>query len=119
MKTFTWEGTHVEINFTKMYILFIFKKFNKGVSSFLCICSVLGAILIVFGLYAVLWGKGKEVRKVTQLCPVKESSVMTIDGDLESSSVEVVGDSNSKHSSVRSNGESSNIEVVVATLYGV
>ncbi|XP_076937257.1 WAT1-related protein At1g25270-like [Bidens hawaiensis] len=74
--------------------------------------SLLGAILIIFGLYAVLWGKGKEVKKVAQLCPIREPSIGT--GESERSSLEVVGDSNSKHSGVRSlNGESRHIEVVV------
>ncbi|GLT56368.1 hypothetical protein SLA2020_294120 [Shorea laevis] len=31
--------------------------------------SVLGAVLIVLGLYIVLWGKGKELKKMTQLMP--------------------------------------------------
>lgn len=34
---------------------------------------VLGAILIVFGLYIVLWGKGKELKRVSQLMPEKNS----------------------------------------------
>ncbi|XP_022876378.1 WAT1-related protein At1g68170-like isoform X2 [Olea europaea var. sylvestris] len=35
--------------------------------------TVLGAILIVFGLYIVLWGKGKELKRVSQLMPEKNS----------------------------------------------
>ncbi|KMT06127.1 hypothetical protein BVRB_7g162980 [Beta vulgaris subsp. vulgaris] len=35
----------------------------------LYIGSVIGAILIVFGLYAVIWGKGKEIKKMTKLVP--------------------------------------------------
>lgn len=31
--------------------------------------SVLGAITIVCGLYAVLWGKGKEMKRIAQLMP--------------------------------------------------
>ncbi|KAK0591256.1 hypothetical protein LWI29_037620 [Acer saccharum] len=31
--------------------------------------SILGSMLIVCGLYAVLWGKGKEMKKITQLIP--------------------------------------------------
>ncbi|XP_061337172.1 WAT1-related protein At1g68170-like [Gastrolobium bilobum] len=31
--------------------------------------SVLGAVLIVCGLYMVLWGKSKEMKKITQLVP--------------------------------------------------
>ncbi|KAM0046478.1 hypothetical protein Hdeb2414_s0009g00316811 [Helianthus debilis subsp. tardiflorus] len=79
--------------------------------------SVLGAILIIFELYAVLWGKGIEVKKVAQLCPIREPSIRTsdgaIDGESEHSSFEVY-DSDSKHSSVRSaNGELRRVEIVV------
>lgn len=35
--------------------------------------SILGAVLIVCGLYAVLWGKGKEMKKITQLAPSNSS----------------------------------------------
>nr|KAJ0184904.1 hypothetical protein LSAT_V11C900503360 [Lactuca sativa] len=82
--------------------------------------SVLGAILIIVGLYAVLWGKGKEVKKVAQLCPVRESSVGSyngaINGESQGSSFEVICDSDSKHSSLRSgNSESRRIEVVVTS----
>ncbi|KAK0588742.1 hypothetical protein LWI29_004905 [Acer saccharum] len=31
--------------------------------------SILGSMLIICGLYAVLWGKGKEMKKITQLVP--------------------------------------------------
>lgn len=31
--------------------------------------SILGALLIVLGLYFVLWGKGKEMKKMAQLMP--------------------------------------------------
>ncbi|ESW20450.1 hypothetical protein PHAVU_006G210300 [Phaseolus vulgaris] len=31
--------------------------------------SVVGAVLIVFGLYMVLWGKSKEMKNITQLVP--------------------------------------------------
>lgn len=76
--------------------------------------------MIIFGLYAVLWGKGKEVKKVAQLCPVRENSVGTANGAIfggsEHSSFEIInGDSDSKHSSVRSgHSESRRIEVVVS-----
>lgn len=33
--------------------------------------SVLGAMLIVLGLYFVLWGKGKEMKKKVQLAPLQ------------------------------------------------
>ncbi|XP_044490873.1 WAT1-related protein At1g68170-like [Mangifera indica] len=35
--------------------------------------SILGAILIICGLYAVLWGKANETKKITQLMPLKDS----------------------------------------------
>jgi hypothetical protein len=33
-----------------------------NVAMYICICSVLGTVLIVVGLYAFLWGKGKELK---------------------------------------------------------
>ncbi|CAK9160440.1 unnamed protein product [Ilex paraguariensis] len=35
--------------------------------------SVLGAMIIVCGLYVVLWGKGKEMKRIAQLMPSKGS----------------------------------------------
>ncbi|KAL6964330.1 hypothetical protein U1Q18_035385 [Sarracenia purpurea var. burkii] len=35
--------------------------------------TVLGAVVIVCGLYAVLWGKGKELKRICQLVPSKSS----------------------------------------------
>ncbi|XP_043710405.1 WAT1-related protein At1g25270-like [Telopea speciosissima] len=35
--------------------------------------SVVGGIVIVVGLYVVLWGKGKEMKKMSQLMPSKSS----------------------------------------------
>ncbi|KAL6345979.1 hypothetical protein AAG906_025259 [Vitis piasezkii] len=35
--------------------------------------SILGAVLIILGLYSVLWGKGKETMEATQLNPLKSS----------------------------------------------
>ncbi|CAN4110622.1 unnamed protein product [Withania somnifera] len=43
--------------------------------------SILGSIVIVCGLYVVLWGKDKEIKKVSQLVPDKEEN------DIKSSSV--------------------------------
>ncbi|XP_061350858.1 WAT1-related protein At1g25270-like [Gastrolobium bilobum] len=37
--------------------------------------SVLGAVLIVCGLYAVLWGKGKEMKKKTQSVPFENEGI--------------------------------------------
>nr|XP_043630955.1 WAT1-related protein At1g25270-like [Erigeron canadensis] len=80
--------------------------------------SVLGAILIIFGLYIVLWGKGKEVKKVAQLCPEREISMGTGVGAIVGQSERmVIGDNDSKHSSAQSgNGESRRVEVVVTSL---
>ena len=33
-----------------------------NVAMYIFICSVLGTVLIVVGLYAFLWGKGKELK---------------------------------------------------------
>ncbi|KAK2996042.1 hypothetical protein RJ640_002661 [Escallonia rubra] len=35
--------------------------------------SVLGAVIIICGLYVVLWGKGKELRRIAQLMPSRSS----------------------------------------------
>ncbi|KAK3009491.1 hypothetical protein RJ639_013856, partial [Escallonia herrerae] len=35
--------------------------------------SVLGAVIIICGLYMVLWGKGKEIRRIAQLMPSRSS----------------------------------------------
>ncbi|GJY54390.1 WAT1-related protein, partial [Tanacetum coccineum] len=68
--------------------------------------SVLGAILIIFVLYAVLLGKCEEGKKVAQLRPVQESIIETgegvVDGESMRSSLEVLTDGDSKHSSARS-----------------
>lgn len=53
----------------------------------LYIGSVIGAVLIVIGLYIVLWGKSKEMKKVTHLVP----SEITLD----SKEIEVVVESTS------------------------
>ncbi|KAJ9552214.1 hypothetical protein OSB04_016259 [Centaurea solstitialis] len=71
--------------------------------------SVLGAILIILGLYIVLWGKSKELKKVAQLCPVKDSSIEIknglIIGEPECSSFGIVGDGELKHSSVQDDND--------------
>ncbi|KAJ9552276.1 hypothetical protein OSB04_016321 [Centaurea solstitialis] len=71
--------------------------------------SVLGAILIIVGLYIVLWGKSKELKKVVQLCPVKDSSIETknglIIGEPECSSFGIGGDGEFKHSSVQDDND--------------
>ncbi|GFS38015.1 nodulin MtN21 /EamA-like transporter family protein [Actinidia rufa] len=40
--------------------------------------SVLGAVAIVSGLYVVLWGKGKELKRIAQLMPSKSNIVAII-----------------------------------------
>ncbi|KAJ4716953.1 WAT1-related protein [Melia azedarach] len=56
--------------------------------------SVIGATLIVGGLYAVLWGKGKEMKKRTQLVPAKTSVE-------ESESIEIAITSTIDHHEVK------------------
>lgn len=36
-------------------------------------CSIIGSTFIVCGLYAVLWGKDAEIKKISQLIPLKSS----------------------------------------------
>lgn len=38
------------------------------------VCSVVGAILVVVGLYAVLWGKNREMRRMSELAPTNQSN---------------------------------------------
>lgn len=38
-----------------------------------CTCSLVGAAVIICGLYLVLWGKGKEMKKMARLVPSKNS----------------------------------------------
>ncbi|KAG8368735.1 hypothetical protein BUALT_Bualt15G0076900 [Buddleja alternifolia] len=52
-------------------LLFLEEKLHLGL--------VLGAILIVGGLYVVLWGKGKELKKVSQLMPENVEDEVQID----------------------------------------
>lgn len=35
---------------------------------------MVGALVIICGLYTVLWGKGKEMKRITQLMPTCEKS---------------------------------------------
>ncbi|XP_059653384.1 WAT1-related protein At1g68170-like [Cornus florida] len=62
--------------------------------------SVLGAVLIVIGLYFVLWGKGKEMKKIVPLMPSKSSA--------ESERVDIV-----VISSVENNTTSNGSKVIV------
>ncbi|XP_015943432.1 WAT1-related protein At1g68170 [Arachis duranensis] len=49
--------------------------------------SLIGAILIVCGLYIVLWGKNKEMKKVTQLLP---SEIMQLQQQDQQQTIQVV-----------------------------
>ncbi|XP_020553076.1 WAT1-related protein At1g68170-like [Sesamum indicum] len=55
--------------------LFLEEKLHLGM--------VLGAILIVGGLYVVLWGKGKELKKVSQLMPENQEHQVAVDMPLK------------------------------------
>lgn len=39
---------------------------------YICICSILGTVLVVLGLYAFLWGKGKELKLAATVAAQKE-----------------------------------------------
>ncbi|XP_042495308.1 WAT1-related protein At1g68170-like [Macadamia integrifolia] len=62
--------------------------------------SVVGAVLIVVGLYVVLWGKGKEMKKMSQLMPSKSSR--------EAEQIEVIVTTTNPSSSLATKDTSSN-----------
>ncbi|XP_044488931.1 WAT1-related protein At1g68170-like [Mangifera indica] len=62
--------------------------------------SILGSTLIVCGLYAVLWGKGKEMKKITRLVPTESSA--------ESQTIDIT-----EFVSSKSSGESQSTEIVI------
>ncbi|XP_059654739.1 WAT1-related protein At1g68170-like [Cornus florida] len=65
--------------------------------------SVLGAVVIVFGLYVVLWGKGKEMKRNAQLMPSRSSNeAERIDIILQSSSEN--NNIDNKNDNISSNG---------------
>ncbi|KAL2477501.1 WAT1-related protein [Forsythia ovata] len=76
--------------------LFLEEKIHLG--------TVLGALLIVAGLYFVLWGKGKEIKKVAQLVPENNS-------DDESGRVEIDIPSSTSRDSHSRGGSSGRKEV--------
>lgn len=47
-------------------------------------CRVVGSILIVLGLYGVLWGKNREIVSSVYHAEEPEKAESSIDGDLES-----------------------------------
>ncbi|XP_057493084.1 WAT1-related protein At1g25270-like [Actinidia eriantha] len=59
--------------------------------------SVLGAVAIVSGLYVVLWGKGKELKRIAQLMPSKRFK--------ESERIEVIVTSSSETNNNIDNGD--------------
>ncbi|XP_059651115.1 WAT1-related protein At1g68170-like [Cornus florida] len=63
--------------------------------------SILGAVLIVCGLYAVLWGKGKEMKKNVQLMPSKSSKESERINIILASSLEKTNDN--KNDNISSN----------------
>jgi len=50
---------------------------------YVMICSIIGAVLIVIGLYIVLWGKGKEAVKVAELPANENLDVVIVPGKSE------------------------------------
>lgn len=50
--------------------------------------SVVGAAIIICGLYSVLWGKSKEVKKITRLVPTKSFTEEPMDRVEENAATE-------------------------------
>ncbi|XP_058191857.1 WAT1-related protein At1g25270-like [Rhododendron vialii] len=67
--------------------------------------TVLGAVVIVCGLYTVLWGKGKELKRITQLMPSKSSR--------ESERIEIIISSSAENSININSSSRSSILVVI------
>ncbi|GMI87986.1 Usually multiple acids move in and out Transporters 23 [Hibiscus trionum] len=55
--------------------LFLEEKLNLG--------TIIGAVLIVAGLYVVLWGKGKEMKKTSKLVPENEAVEVVVTSSLD------------------------------------
>ncbi|XP_028791876.1 WAT1-related protein At1g25270-like [Neltuma alba] len=60
--------------FTPLMLVIVAIAASLTLNEKLYLGSVVGALLIVCGLYVVLWGKGKEMRTMTQLVPSSEMS---------------------------------------------
>ncbi|KAF7128072.1 hypothetical protein RHSIM_Rhsim11G0133100 [Rhododendron simsii] len=67
--------------------------------------TVLGAVVIICGLYTVLWGKGKELKRITQLMPSKSSR--------ESERIEIIISSSTENSINVNSSSRSSILVVI------
>ncbi|XP_023895506.1 WAT1-related protein At1g68170 [Quercus suber] len=72
--------------------------------------SIIGAALIVCGLYVVLWGKGREMKKITQLAPSECPSESDLTRIVITSPMD--GDNNNNSASVKVNGLSTPIASV-------
>lgn len=59
---------------------------DSQIASFSSGCSVTGSALIVGGLYSVLWGKGREIKQLRDVC-----QRTNVDGDDEGGAVAAVG----------------------------
>ncbi|KAE9446934.1 hypothetical protein C3L33_21180, partial [Rhododendron williamsianum] len=66
---------------------------------------LLGAVVIIFGLYTVLWGKGKELKRITQLMPSKSSR--------ESERIDIIISSSAENSININSSSRSSILVVI------
>uniref|UniRef100_A0A7N0TWT7 EamA domain-containing protein n=1 Tax=Kalanchoe fedtschenkoi TaxID=63787 RepID=A0A7N0TWT7_KALFE len=77
----------------------------------LSVGSVVGAVLIVAGLYIVLWGKGKEMKRLNQLVPTahKASNSMKTEDHLGRKSIEIViADASGQHENQSNNENDDN-----------
>ncbi|KAM4098166.1 hypothetical protein ACJW30_07G056300 [Castanea mollissima] len=72
--------------------------------------SIIGATLIVCGLYVVLWGKGREMKKITQLAPSECSPESDLTHIVITSPMD--GDNNNNSASVKVNDLSTPIASV-------
>ncbi|GAV84456.1 EamA domain-containing protein [Cephalotus follicularis] len=78
--------------------------------------SILGAVLIISGLYLVLWGNDKEMKKIAQLVPTIGSSVpntidIVVDNDSNNNNISEKLDRNLSGKQFEKNKEENTIEV--------
>ncbi|KAK2664067.1 hypothetical protein Ddye_002641 [Dipteronia dyeriana] len=73
--------------------------------------SILGSMLIICGLYAVLWGKGKEMKKITQLMPsIHPKESQSIEIIITSPIVHNISSNNNKNKNTNGDGDIVNEE---------